>query len=67
MDLRDLIFGTRSKPMDSKTYPVTRSEAEWRELLTPEQYHIMREHGTPRRRLLVPHQDRARSRTQNFS
>ena len=32
--------------MDRKTYPVTRTEAEWRKLLTPEQYDIMREHGT---------------------
>jgi peptide-methionine (R)-S-oxide reductase len=30
----------------SKQYPVTHTEAEWRKLLTPEQYHIMREHGT---------------------
>jgi peptide-methionine (R)-S-oxide reductase len=39
--------GTES-PMDTKTYPVTHSEAEWRKLLTPEQYYIMREHGTER-------------------
>src|SRR5256714_15427535 len=32
--------------MDTKRYPVTRTEAEWRKLLTPEQYEIMREHGT---------------------
>src|SRR3981081_2958059 len=32
--------------MDTKEYPVTRTEAEWRKLLTPEQFHIMREHGT---------------------
>ena len=32
--------------MDTKTYPVTHTEAEWRKLLTPEQYYIMREHGT---------------------
>ena len=30
----------------SNQFPVTRTEAEWRKLLTPEQYHIMREHGT---------------------
>ena len=29
-----------------KAYPVTRSDAEWRKLLTAEQYYIMREHGT---------------------
>ena len=32
----------------TKTYPVTRTDAEWRALLTPEQYYIMREHGTER-------------------
>ncbi len=34
--------------MDTKTYPVTRTDAEWRQLLTPEQYQIMRGHGTER-------------------
>ena len=29
-----------------KQYPVTHTEAEWRKILTPEQYEIMREHGT---------------------
>jgi peptide-methionine (R)-S-oxide reductase len=33
---------------DTKTYPVTRSDAEWRSLLSPEQYYIMRQHGTER-------------------
>ena len=28
------------------TYPVTRTDAEWRKRLTPEQYRIMRDHGT---------------------
>lgn len=31
-----------------KTFPVTRSDAEWRQRLTPEQYAIMRRHGTER-------------------
>lgn len=34
--------------MDAHAYPVTRTDAEWRERLTPEQYYIMREHGTER-------------------
>ena len=34
--------------MDTSTYPVTRSDAEWRALLTPEQYQVMRNHGTER-------------------
>lgn len=29
-------------------YPVTRSDAEWRQILTPEQYQVMRQHGTER-------------------
>ncbi len=31
-----------------KTYPVTRTEAEWRRLLTPEQFHLLREQGAER-------------------
>lgn len=34
--------------MDTKTYPVIRTDAEWRALLTPEQYQVMRHHGTER-------------------
>src|SRR3979411_1875443 len=55
MSLREIIFASksRSQPMgakilEAKTYPVTHSEAEWRKLLSPEQFHIMREHGTER-------------------
>jgi peptide-methionine (R)-S-oxide reductase len=33
--------------MDSP-FPVTRTDAEWRARLTPEQYQIMRQHGTER-------------------
>jgi peptide-methionine (R)-S-oxide reductase len=32
--------------MTLKTYAVTRSDDEWRDLLTPEQYRVMRAHGT---------------------
>jgi peptide-methionine (R)-S-oxide reductase len=32
----------------TKQYPVTHTDAEWRKILTPEQYHIMRDHGTER-------------------
>jgi peptide-methionine (R)-S-oxide reductase len=32
--------------MADKNFPVTRTDAEWRQLLTPEQYRVMRAHGT---------------------
>lgn len=32
--------------MDTRQYPVTHTEAEWRNMLTPEQFRIMRQHGT---------------------
>ena len=31
-----------------ETFAVTKTEDEWRKQLTPEQYHILREHGTER-------------------
>ena len=31
-----------------KTFPVTHTDAEWRQMLTPEQYQVMRGHGTER-------------------
>ncbi|HMM65237.1 MAG TPA: peptide-methionine (R)-S-oxide reductase MsrB, partial [Mesorhizobium sp.] len=34
--------------MDTHVFPVTRTDAEWRALLTPEQYAVMRGHGTER-------------------
>jgi peptide-methionine (R)-S-oxide reductase len=34
--------------MDAKRFAVARSDEEWRRLLTPEQYAVMRGHGTER-------------------
>ena len=34
--------------MNDQTFPVTRTDAEWRALLTEEQYQVMRQHGTER-------------------
>jgi peptide-methionine (R)-S-oxide reductase len=31
--------------MDGKTYPITHTDAEWRQILTPEQYDVMRLHA----------------------
>jgi peptide-methionine (R)-S-oxide reductase len=32
----------------TKTFPVTKTEEEWRRILTPEQYQVLRQHGTER-------------------
>ena len=32
----------------AKTFEVTKSDEEWRKLLTPEQYYVLRKHGTER-------------------
>ena len=32
--------------MTVKDYPITRGDAEWRRMLTPAQYYVMRSHGT---------------------
>ena len=34
--------------MKHENFPVTHTEQEWRKILTPEQYAVMREHGTER-------------------
>lgn len=32
----------------TQTFPITRSDEEWRRILTPDQYRVMRAHGTER-------------------
>ncbi len=39
-------MSTPTPPAAPDTNPVTKTDAEWRKLLTPEQYHILREAGT---------------------
>src|SRR5689334_17405166 len=36
------------RSMHTKQYPVTRTDEEWRRILTPEQYDVLREHATER-------------------
>src|SRR5262249_30901730 len=38
--------GSRGSEPPAETFEVTHTEAEWRKLLTPEQFHVLREHGT---------------------
>jgi peptide-methionine (R)-S-oxide reductase len=37
-----------AKAKAEQTYEITKSDAEWRKALTPEQYRVLREHGTER-------------------
>lgn len=45
-----LLFSCKSPAQDSKTedFAVVKTEAEWKEQLTPEQFYILREAGTER-------------------
>ncbi len=40
--------GTAQATSASKTFEVTKTEEEWKKLLTPEQFHVLRKHGTER-------------------
>jgi peptide-methionine (R)-S-oxide reductase len=43
------IFGGRTKSAsDSESYPVAHSDEEWRSILSPQQYAVLRKHGTER-------------------
>ena len=44
------LFGSTSEAKDTLVYPVSYSEAEWKQRLTPEQYRVLRPHGTERAR-----------------
>ena len=37
-----------TKPVDSAVEKITKSDAEWKTILTPEQYNVLREEGTER-------------------
>jgi peptide-methionine (R)-S-oxide reductase len=43
------LFGSRAKGAgETVSYPVMHREEEWRRLLTPEQFRVLRKHGTER-------------------
>ena len=44
----DRLFGPRPVNAATRSYEVTHTDAEWRKLLTPEQYQILRHEGTER-------------------
>jgi peptide-methionine (R)-S-oxide reductase len=52
--VEQILFQPRGDPLAMETtmteaaYPVMRSDEEWRARLTPEQYEVMRRHGTER-------------------
>lgn len=43
-----VVAACTGSPAEAKGFPITHSEAEWRRLLTAEQFHILRQKGTER-------------------
>jgi peptide-methionine (R)-S-oxide reductase len=48
LGLGALSRGTKAAGAEAEHFAVTKTDAEWRRLLTPEQYRILRAHGTER-------------------
>ena len=40
------IASSREEPLIHTTFEITKTEAEWKDLLTPQQYHVLRNQGT---------------------